>query len=223
MRGRLGATVVLAALGLAGCGSDDKPTTHVARTTSTTSTTPAKSPPGRVMVADRPHSPIGQRYLNSNDFPGYPGADTPIYTNARKFLHRDVRNPGKAVAQLRRLGFVAGVEGSLVDARDHAAGAVVIEQFRKPAGAFGMLGIAYAHVRSAASSAAVRFVLFGIPGVPTAKGWEYAATGRTARRVIFADGRFFYVLATDPSTGGPSRRAVVGAVQSWYRRVHALR
>jgi hypothetical protein len=214
--------VLAAAIAVAGCGgSDDEPVAKTTPKPPPARTTPKPPPAPRGNTVYESESPVAVRYLRRSDWPGFSGApNARVQTDVRKFVGKG-RDAKESIAELRRLGFVAGVRGALVDERrTRGVGIVVVLEFKEHSGATGQLDASYAAARRESGPASGRFTPFDVPGIPTARGWDFVSRGTAAHNLAFVDGRFFYVLGVTAYRQAPKRGDVVSAALGWYTRVH---
>jgi hypothetical protein len=122
-------------------------------------------------------------------------------------------------ARLRGLGFKTWLVEDLVTPRNTARyGVSEVEEFTSHRSA--ATEVRYQAARSTLKGPAMRF---DVPGIPGAIGFEHINRYTADRNVIFADGRFAYIVNAGWTKTGPnsvSRAEVIAAARRLYRRVH---
>lgn len=159
-------------------------------------------------------SGVRGRVLQAGELRGFTSAGRRLLgMNAASWVVAEKVAPAEAAsvtARLRRLGFVAGVREDLIGS-DSLAGLSTVEEFRSGAGAGSELA---SLVHGLAEPGVARFL---VPGVPHARGFWAAGDGVN---VTFADGAYCYLVGAQVTPGaGPTRAAVIAAVQRLYHRV----
>lgn len=191
---------------------------------------------------------LSERVLTSDAIPGMVAMATPTVVRSASTWAVAVEqspSPPRETARLRSLGYVAGavqqLHGATVTeppdglAAQHlggvgqelgggypvaAEGVSLVEQFRSPAGAQAEL--AYQSTRLARTTGA-RTATFA-SGIPDAHGTSLTAPGTAAQNLMFAEGRYYYLVGTGGPTGGhglPTRAELTSAVGFLYLSINA--
>jgi hypothetical protein len=212
-----GGAVVLA---LAACGSSHSTSsgsaTHTAATAAATQTTSAT---GALALSGRVLSP--------STFPGLTVVRQPTVDPSASDWATSVEqaaNPAGETGRLKRLGFVGGIDESLNGMPPLAAQAISLaEQYRSPAAARRELAYQVAQSKSARNAGRAKFKTFPVAGIPGAVGWDASDPSNVAFNIFFADGPFFYLVATGyPANthGAPTRARLLASATSLFKRVH---
>jgi len=107
------------------------------------------------------------------------------------------RSPSRETARLRALGFAGGATEQLHGLYPLTAEAISIaEQYRSPAGARAELAYQYSRLENSPGAKVATFPT----GIPGARGVSVTAAGSTGLNVMFAVGRYYYLVGT----GSPS-------------------
>lgn len=118
------------------------------------------------------------------------------------------------VARLRKLGFVAGVDESLIG-KQNLGGISIVEQF--PSAKSAKAELAY---ETAVNGP---WTYFPVQGIPSARGFEHIGNSGNGRNVAFTDGVYYYLVGAGWSGGATSavsRSATIAAALVLYNRVH---
>ena len=212
----------------AGCGSDDKQSTVRARA-------PKAKP--------KPSADLATRVVPGDEMVGFPvlaGVGNEVRTNPGAFVGD---SPGlyadeeKAIAGLRRDGFIAGITKHFQPGAVGAADSTAVQM----RAAHGAVSQAAAQLSSATApcAAAPKCVLgsrrFSVPGIPGASGIDvtHAADAEVLREakvhsvhdisIIFVKGPFIYnVFAGGPQMNQKKRAQLIAASRALYERVSTL-
>ena len=169
--------------------------------------------------------PLSARLIQAADFPGYvPERSLKEYRSARSWTSLDTSlipsQVSADVARLHREGF----EDVLVEYLDRAPG--------KQNGVSWVMELgsaAAARAELAASLAEDKaqnpgYSTYSVPGIAAARGYHVSGNGFIGENVLFADGRFLYLVG-EGWTGGeknaPTRADLVAAVTKLHERVHS--
>ena len=107
------------------------------------------------------------------------------------------RSASRETARLRALGFAGGAAEQLHGLYPLTAEAISIaEQYRSPAGARAELAYQYSRLEDSPGAKVATFPT----GIPGARGVSVTAAGSTGLNVMFAVGRYYYLVGT----GSPS-------------------
>ena len=162
--------------------------------------------------------PLTGRVLHSGELAGMTirGPDR-VTTGASAWVTTtgSPRSAQKAeIARLGKLGFVAGVDESLIS-NQNRGGISVVEQF--PSAKSAKAELAYE------TTANGPWTYFPVQGIPGARGFEQISNSGNGRNVAFTDGVYYYVVGAGWS-GGPtnavSRSEVAAAAVALYHRLH---
>lgn len=162
--------------------------------------------------------PLTARVLHSGELAGMKisGPDR-IITGASAWVTTAgfPRSAQKAeIARLRKLGFVAGVDESLIT-NQNRGGISGVQQF--PSAKSATAELAYE------STANGPWTYFPVHGIPGARGFESISNSNSGRNVAFTDGVYYYIVGagwSGGSTNAVSRGAVAAAAVVLYHRVH---
>jgi hypothetical protein len=156
--------------------------------------------------------PFPDRVLRSGDVRGFVpvGAVQNVITTPSGWQTEN----GEPVAELERAGFVRGIWEFLTwDARSSGAVSAVAE-YRTAGGARSEVTAAIDAVRHNDREHRIPFGRFAVPGIPGAQGFSAKPLGGIQFDVIFANGRYWYLLGegyprTKGIKAGPSVPIVV--------------
>lgn len=196
---------LVAVVALAGCGGGS----------SKTSSTPAKASPVR--------SALNQRVLRAGEFPGFASTGAPDFAADAQAWARsaETSNPAKEAARLKALGFGGALADHLQATGSRpAAGLSLVQQMGSAGSARAELASEYKR-----TPAAEAFKPFPAPGIPGARGFDLVGSGHVGHNVVFADGRYYYLVGAGFPTGtpkAPTQAQVVSAAKTLYTRVHGL-
>lgn len=171
---------------------------------------------------------LHERVLRAGEFKGYKPAQTTLFKSPRTWLSSDTgltrTQIAARTARLRRAGFAALLIERLISTRA-----------RDRAGLSWVLQLSSARAARAELTAAVkdsvafgrrsrhRYAAFRVTGIPGARAFRLTTPGSVGDNVMFADGRFLYLVGAhwDPfTTRVPARAPLIAAAKTLYRRVH---
>lgn len=181
---------------------------------------------GAALAAPKP-LPLTARVIQPGEFPGFlalPGQATALYKSPKQWVSLDRSlTPAQASAQLARLrreGFVAVLSRQLGTAtREPWGGLSWVMELGSAASARAELA---ANAREASTSKPpVSSTAFRVSGIPGARGYHLAGPGGAGDNVVFADGRFVYLVGFGWSArpkNTPTRAQLLAAAARLYKR-----
>jgi hypothetical protein len=130
------------------------------------------------------------------------------------------------VARLNREGFVTVLSQQLAPIRGSRdrGGLSWAMRLKSPAAARNELAAIARYSQADGKGAGRSFKPFRVTGIPRARGFRLAKPGIAGDNVVFADGRYVYLVSTRWETYAqrrPARAALLAAARKLYRRVHA--
>jgi hypothetical protein len=155
--------------------------------------------------------------VHNGELAGMNATTSSVVRGAANWTAQEQLPPSQSSAEierLRRLGFVAGVSEQLTSGNQDRYGLTAAEQFRSVQGATGQV--------ADETATAGPWVVFSVPGIPDARGFEQTGKGEGGRNIAFRHGAFVYLIGTgwqSPARDGVTRTALIAAAQQLYRRV----
>ena len=171
-------------------------------------------PPGTPAALRGAHGSM----LVAGELPGFVPQGTPtLGTSAESWVAEEQVPPEKRAAEtanLRALGFVAGLEQRLASSHGGTGEAIsIVELFRSSHGASAEIASA---LKQATGHGETTFAAPGIPG-----GHGFGSSAGNAN-VEFSVGPYYYLVGDQVPSGTPAtaaRAQLVAAAESLYRRV----
>ena len=170
-----------------------------------------------------PPLPLTARVLGVSALPGMVATHpTAVARSASEWAATvdSSRSPSRETARLRTLGFAGGAVEQLHGLYPLAAEAISIaEQYRSAAGARAELAYQYSRLEASPGARVATFPT----GIPGARGVSVTAAGSTGLNVMFAVGRYYYLVGTgSPSSARnvPGRPQVTRAAGGLYLTVN---
>ncbi len=206
--GFLGVTslAAVAMLGLSVCGDS------AART--------SRPIPTARAAAAAPSTGITRRLVTASELPAEfaPTGKPTVTTSAKRWLQAtDSASPGQLAAEassLKRLGFVAGASENLKG--PNGGGVSRVEEFSSSAGPRSEV----ASVQTSFKSYNGGIERFRVPGVPKAVGLGLSVGSGGPANVVFAEGRYYYLVGETVTSTPTQKQAIIGAAQKLYRRLY---
>ena len=179
---------------------------------------------GTALAAQPKPLPLNARLIAHGEFAGFGPfgpAHVQTFRTARAWVGGNTQltptQVSNAVAALHREGFVAAAAEQLGSLKRYRGGLSWVTELGSPAKARAEVARTIAITRAAGYP----FAPFKVIGVPGAVAYRAGTSSQGGDNVLFADGRFAYLVGDGWSTGGtPARPALIAAVQSLYERVH---
>jgi hypothetical protein len=178
--------------------------------------------------AARGKLPLTARVIRPGEFPGFVPTEPVVLRKAEQWAGRGPGLTAEEVAarttRLRREGFAAVVIEDLVPKRlgIEQAGLSYAVQLRSAGAARAELAATVAAAEATATPERA-YSAFRVKTIPGARGYRLSSADTTGDNVVFADGRFVYLLGdrwAGEETNPPARSRVVAAAARLYRRVH---
>jgi hypothetical protein len=168
--------------------------------------------------------PLKARVIAHGEFVGFGPFGPPqlkTVTDAKKWVQNDTRLSPKqvaaAVAALHREGFVAIVSEQLGSTAPYRGGLSWVMELGSPAGALAEV----ARVVRNAGIGGGPVSRFRVSGIASAAAYRVGDASEGGDNVLFADGRFTYLVGEGWGNGGkPARAALLAAARTLYARVH---
>jgi hypothetical protein len=170
-----------------------------------------------------PPLPLTARVVGASTLPGMVATHaTAVAQTASEWATTvdSSRSPSQETARLRALGFAGGAAEQLHGLYPMAAEAISIaEQYRSATGARAELAYQYSRLEHSPGAKVATFSA----GIPGARGVSVTAAGSTGLNVMFAVGRYYYLVGTgSPSSARnvPGRPQLTSAAGVLYLTVN---
>ncbi len=169
--------------------------------------------------------PLNTRVIAQGEFTGFRPSGKPqvrTVTDAKTWVQNDPHlsktQVSAQVAALHREGFVAVASEQLGSTDSNRGGLSWAMELGSVKGARAEV----ARDSSASNPANLGHAgVFAVAGIPSAIGLRLGGTGSGGENVLFADGRFAYLVGDGWSNGAkPAHAALIAAARKLYARVH---
>jgi hypothetical protein len=178
-----------------------------------------------VAVASPKPLPLRARLIERGDFAGFrPQSAKHSFKTATAWVaggpHPTAAQTSAEIARLRREGFVAVLAEFLNRGSARGSGLSWVMQLGSAASARAELKVDLTENKAASGGS---FSAFSVPAIRGARGYRVSGGGAVGENIFFADGPFLYLVGQGWSSGNknpPTRRGLITAVTTLYRRVH---
>jgi hypothetical protein len=179
---------------------------------------------GPALAAQPKPLPLNARLIAHGEFAGFGPfgpAHVTTFRNARAWVAGNTQltptQVSNAVAALHREGFVAAATEQLGSLKPYRGGLSWVTELGSTAKARAEVARTIAITRAAGYP----FAPFKVIGIPGAVAYRAGTSSQGGDNILFADGRFAYLVGDGWGPGGkPARPALIAAAQNLYKRVH---